>query len=68
MSDAVYKHINIVGSSSESIEAAIEGAIAKASNTVNHLSWFEVSEIRGHITDGQVDHYQVGIKLGFRLD
>ena len=47
MSDAVYKHVNIIGSSSDSIEGAIEGAIAKASNSLNNLSWFEVSEIRG---------------------
>ncbi|MEX3007800.1 dodecin [Hoeflea sp. TYP-13] len=68
MSDAVYKTVDIVGSSSESVEDAIEGAVAKASNTIKNINWFEVGEIRGHIEDGKVAHYQVAMKLGFRLD
>lgn len=68
MSDAVYKTVDIVGSSATSIEDAIEGAIAKASETVHNLNWFEVGEIRGHIENGKVAHYQVGVKVGFRLD
>lgn len=68
MSDAVYKTVDIVGSSATSIEDAIEGAIAKASETIHHLNWFEVGEIRGHIENGKVAHYQVGMKVGFRLD
>ncbi len=68
MSDSVYKTVDIFGSSSKSIEDAIEGAIAKAAKTVKHMNWFEVDEIRGHIEDNKVAHYQVGIKLGFRLD
>ena len=68
MSDAVYKTVDIVGSSSKSIEDAIEGAIAKASETIHNLNWLEVGEIRGHIENGKVAHYQVGMKVGFRLD
>jgi len=68
MSDHTYKVIEIVGSSSEGLQQAIDGAVARASQTVQHLDWFEVAEIRGHIADGKVAHYQVGLKIGFRLD
>lgn len=68
MSDSVYKTIDIVGSSSKSVEDAIEGAVAKAAKTVKHLDWFEVGEIRGHIEDDKIAHYQVVMKLGFRLE
>lgn len=68
MSDSIYKTVDIVGSSSKSIEDAIEGAVAKASKTVKNLNWFEIGEIRGHIEDDKVAHYQVAMKLGFRLD
>lgn len=68
MSDSVYKTVDIVGSSTISVEDAIERAVAKASATVNNLNWFEVGEVRGHIEDGKVAHYQVAMKLGFRLD
>ncbi|KIC09223.1 dodecin flavoprotein [Leisingera sp. ANG-M1] len=68
MSDAIYKTVDVVGSSTESIEDAVSGAIAKASKTIDHIGWFEVGEIRGHVTDGKVAHYQVGMKIGFRLD
>ena len=68
MSDSVYKTVDIVGSSSKGIEDAIDGAVKKAAKTVNHLNWFEVTEIRGHIEDDKVAHYQVVMKLGFRLD
>lgn len=68
MSDAIYRTIDIIGSSSESIEDAIDGAIARAAGTVDNIGWFEVSEIRGHVENGRVGHYQVGLKLGFRLD
>ena len=68
MSDSIYKTVDIVGSSAKSIEDAIEGAVAKASKTVKNLNWFEVGEIRGHIEDDKVAHYQVAMKLGFRLD
>ncbi|SPH18120.1 Dodecin [Defluviimonas aquaemixtae] len=68
MSDAIYKTVDVIGSSSNSLEDAIQGAVAKAAETVHNLDWFEVNEIRGHITDGKVAHYQVGLKIGFRLD
>ena len=68
MSDHVYKKTEIVGSSKTSIEDAIEQAIARASSTLHHLDWFEVTETRGHIVDGKVGHYQVTLKVGFRLD
>ena len=68
MSDHTYKIIEIVGSSPEGLEQAIDGAVARAAQTMQHLDWFEVTEIRGHIEDGKVAHYQVGLKIGFRLD
>ncbi|BAZ93130.1 hypothetical protein TspCOW1_19610 [Thiohalobacter sp. COW1] len=68
MSDHVYKVIEIVGSSSAGTDAAIQRAISKASETLHNLDWFEVVETRGHIVDGKVGHYQVKLKIGFRLD
>lgn len=68
MSDHIYKMIEIVGSSAKGSDDAIQQAIAKAAKTLHNLDWFEVQEIRGHITDGKVAHYQVKLKVGFRLD
>ena len=68
MSDSVYKAVDIVGTSSKGIEDAIEGAVARASKTIKHLNLFEVGEIRGHIENDKVAHYQVALKPGFRLD
>ena len=68
MSDHVYKIIEMVGSSATSSDDAIEQAIAKAAKTVRNLDWFEVVETRGHIVDGKIGHYQVKVKIGFRLD
>ncbi|MEM7359680.1 MAG: dodecin [Pseudomonadota bacterium] len=68
MSDHVYKKAEIVGSSKTSIEDAIEQALARANETLKHVEWFEVVETRGHVVDGKVGHYQVGLKIGFRLD
>ena len=64
----VYRKTEIVGSSTTSLSDAIETAVARAAKTLRHIEWFEVSEIRGHVQDGKVAHYQVGLKLGFRLD
>ncbi len=64
----VYKKLDLVGSSTTSVEDAINGAVARASETMRNLDWFEVTEIRGHIEDGKVAHYQVGVKVGFRLE
>jgi flavin-binding protein dodecin len=68
MSNHVYKIIQLAGSSSTSIEDAIETAIAKAAKTVRNLDWFEVTETRGHIKDGKVAHYQVMLSIGFTLE
>ena len=68
MSDHVYKKTEIVGSSKSSIEDAIEKAIERASSTLKHVDWFEVIDTRGHVVKGKVAHYQVTLKVGFRLD
>ncbi|KAB7745399.1 dodecin family protein [Nostocoides sp. F2B08] len=66
MSNHVYNVSEIVGSSHDSIEDAVQTAIAEASQTLRNLDWFEVTEIRGHLEEGRIAHWQVGIKLGFR--
>lgn len=68
MSDHVYKKIEIVGSSTESITKAIENAIETAASSVDHIGWFEVAEVRGHVEGGKVGHYQVTTRIGFRID
>jgi flavin-binding protein dodecin len=68
MSDHVYKSVEITGSSPAGVREAIDGAIAKASQSLRHLDWFEVISIRGQIDDGRVAHYQVTLKIGFRLE
>jgi flavin-binding protein dodecin len=68
MSDHVYKTIEITGSSPEGVTQAIDRAVSKAATTVRELDWFEVTEIRGHIEDQAVAHYQVTVKVGFRLE
>jgi len=68
MRDHIYKKVELTGSSTESSDQAIRNAIAKAGESLRHLDWFEVVETRGEIRDGQISHWQVTIKLGFRLD
>jgi hypothetical protein len=68
MSEHVYKVIELVGSSPDGIEGAVQNAIAKASKSLHHLRWFEVMETRGHIEGGKVSHYQVILKVGFTID
>ena len=68
MSDHVYKVIEIVGSSSDSIEEAIRAAVARAAETVRAIRWFEVTDTRGHVEDGRVAHFQVTLRIGFTLD
>lgn len=63
-----YKKIELVGSSPTSIEDAINNAIAECSKSVKNIEWFEVTETRGHIIDGKVAHYQVVLKIGFRIE
>jgi dodecin len=69
MSDHVYKSIEVTGSSPDGGQQAIDRAISKAAETVRHLDWFEVLETRGQLAeDGSVAHYQVTVKIGFRLE
>jgi flavin-binding protein dodecin len=68
MSDHVYKSVEITGSSSEGIQPAIDTALAKAKQTLRHIDWFEVTQVRGQAKDGAVEHFQVGMKVGFRLE
>jgi dodecin len=68
MSEHVYKTVEITGSSPAGVKEAIDRAIAKASETLRHLDWFEVTEIRGQVAEGRVAHYQVTLKIGFRLE
>ena len=68
MSNRTYRVTEIVGTSDEGVDQAIRNGIARANESLRHLDWFEVTEIRGHIRDGQVDHVQVGMKVGFRLE
>lgn len=67
MTDHVYKIIELVGSSPASIEDAIQTAIARASETVDNIRWFEVTETRGHVEGGKVSHYQVTLRVGFTV-
>lgn len=62
-----YKKIEVVGSSKVSIEEAISNALAECAKSVRNMDWFEVSETRGHIENGKVGHYQVTLKVGFRI-
>lgn len=64
----VYGITEIVGTSPDGVDAAIEVGIARANTTLRGLDWFEVAEVRGHIADGRVAHYQVTMKVGFKLD
>jgi hypothetical protein len=68
MSDHVYKIVEIVGSSSSGLEDAITSAVDRAGRTLENLDWFEVSQIRGHLAEGRVAHYQVTLKIGFKLN
>ncbi|MBT2211792.1 MULTISPECIES: dodecin [Actinomadura] len=68
MTDRTYRVTEIVGTSPESVEAAIRNGIRRAARTLRHLDWFEVTQVRGQIEEGEVAHYQVGLKVGFRLE
>jgi dodecin len=68
MSDHTYRIIEIVGSSPESIDAAIRNGISRASETMRGLDWFEIQSVRGHLQDGTIGHFQVTLKVGFRLE
>lgn len=68
MADPTYKKVEIVGTSTQSLSDAVNNAIAKASQTLHHLNWFEIVEQRGSISDGKVQQFQVTIKVGFRVE
>ena len=68
MSDHVYRITEVVGSSTESVQGAIDAGIARVSRTVRNVEWFEATEIRGRVEDGGVSAYQVTLKVGFRLE
>lgn len=68
MSDRTYGISEIVGTSTDSLQGAVENAVAKASKTVRNLNWFEVTEIRGHIENDGIGYWQVGVKLGFHIE
>ena len=68
MSDRTYRVTEIVGTSPDGIEPAIRGALQRAGQTLLHLDWFEITQVRGQIVDGDVAHFQVGLKVGFRLE
>jgi len=68
MSDHTYRIIEIVGSSPDNVDAAIRNAISRASETMRGLDWFEVQSVRGQLQDGAIGHFQVTLKVGFRLE
>jgi flavin-binding protein dodecin len=68
MSDRTYRVTEIVGTSPDSIDAAVRNGLRRAAQTLRHLDWFEVTEIRGQIEDSAIAHFQVGMKVGFRLE
>ncbi|MEU3758956.1 dodecin [Streptomyces albogriseolus] len=68
MSNHTYRVTEIVGTSPDGVDAAVRNGIERASRTLRHLDWFEVTQVRGQIEEGHVAHYQVGLKVGFRLE
>ena len=68
MSEHIYKVIELVGSSTSSSDDAIRNALARADATLKNLDWFQVVETRGHLVDGKIGHFQVTLKVGFRLE
>jgi len=68
MSNHTYKLVEIVGSSADGTDVAIRNALEKASETIKNIDWFEVVETRGHVQDGKVAHFQVTLKIGFRVN
>ena len=68
MTNRTYRVTEIVGTSPEGIDAAIRNAVERASKTLRHIDWFEMTQVRGQVKDGAVEHFQVGLKVGFRLE
>ena len=68
MSDHIYRLAEIVGTSPNGVDDAIRNAVSRANRTLRNIDWFQMTEIRGHLADGQVADWQVTVKIGFRLD
>jgi flavin-binding protein dodecin len=68
MSDRVYRVTEVVGTSPDSVDQALRNGVERAARTLRHLDWFEVTQVRGQVKDGTVEHFQVALKLGFRLE
>ena len=68
MSNRTYRVTEIVGTSPDGIDQAIRNGLARAASTLRHVDWFEVTQMRGQVKDGDVEHFQVGMKVGFRLE
>jgi flavin-binding protein dodecin len=68
VADNVYRITEVVGSSTDSIHQAVRNAVTRAAQTLRNIDWFEVTDIRGHVENGDVGHFQVTVKIGFRLD
>lgn len=68
MTDRVYRVTEVVGTSTEGTDQAIRNALEQAAQTVRHIDWFEVTQVRGHVNEASVEHFQVSLKIGFRLD
>lgn len=68
MSSRTYRLTEIVGTSPEGVDQAIRNGVARASESLRHVDWFEVTDVRGYVRDGAVDHFQVTMKVGFRLE
>jgi flavin-binding protein dodecin len=68
MSNRVYRVTEVVGTSPDSIDQAIRNGVERASRTLRHVDWFEMTQVRGQVKDGLVEHFQVALKLGFRLE
>lgn len=68
MSNRTYRVTEIVGTSPDSIDQAVRNGIERAAKTLRHIDWFEITQMRGQAKDGEVEHFQVGLKIGFRLE
>lgn len=68
MTSRTYRLTEIVGTSPEGVDAAIRNGVSRAAQTIRHIDWFEVTQVRGYVRDGEVDHFQVTMKIGFRLE
>lgn len=68
MTDHVYRVTEIVGSSTDGVDAAVRNGIERAARTIRHIDWFEVTQVRGFVEEGQIGYFQVGLKVGFRLE